>query len=170
VVDRREAEMRGPIVVGADGSDTSRLAIEEAASIAKGSGQMVAVVFVRHFPFTGLGVLGSAGLSAVVVQNALDAAQSLAEAQSIAILDLAHVRWRFEVRTGEPAGELMGLATELEAEMIVVAGRRHGAIGGFTCGSVSMHLLHRWPGSLLVIHPPSDETSRMPADIVVREG
>jgi nucleotide-binding universal stress UspA family protein len=155
--------MHGPIVVGADGSDTSRLAIEEAASIARGSRQMVVVVFVRHAPFGAIGFVGGGGLSSVMVQDALDAGEALAEAQSIAILDPAQVKWRFEVRTGEPAAELMSLATELGSEMIVVAGRRHSALGGFTCASVSMRLLHRWPHSLLIIHPPSDATTRSTA-------
>jgi nucleotide-binding universal stress UspA family protein len=73
------------------------------------------------------------------------------------------VKWRFEVRTGEPAAELMSLATELGSEMIVVAGRRHSALGGFTLASVCVRLLHRWPHSLLIIHPPFDATTRSTA-------
>jgi nucleotide-binding universal stress UspA family protein len=155
--------MRGPIVVGADGTETSRLAIEEAAGIASGSGQLVFVVFVRHVPFGAIGFVGGGGLSSVLAQEALDAGEALAEAESIAILDSARVPWRFEVRTGEPAAELMGLAEELGSEMIVVAGKRHSALGGFTCASVSVRLLHRWPHSLLIIHPPSGAPTRSTA-------
>ena len=79
--------------------------------------------------------------------------QALAEAQCIAILDPAGVRWRFEAGVGDPACELMRVATDLEADTIVVAGRRHGALGGFTHGSVSVRLLHRLVGRP-ARHPP----------------
>jgi nucleotide-binding universal stress UspA family protein len=145
--------VHGPIVVGTDGSETSRLAIEEAGSIAKASGRTVVVVFVRHVPFVGLSVFANGGLCLGAVQDALSGDEALAEAQSIALLDMAAVRWYFEVRTGDPAVELMRVATELDADTIVVAGRRHGAIGGLAHASVSVRLLHRWPGTLLIIHP-----------------
>ena len=148
--------MRGPIVVGADGSDNSRLAIEEAASIAKGSGQTVLVAFVRYVRLAGLGVPWTGALSVGVVEEMLTADESFAEAQSIAILDPVGVPWRFEVREGDPAHELMRLATEVGADTIVVAGRRHGAFGAMACASVCTQLLHRWPRSLLVIHPQSE--------------
>ena len=146
--------MRGPIVVGTDGSETSRLAIAEAMSISKGTGQTVVVVHVRHAPLAGLHVLGAMSHGASDVQNALSAVQSLAEAQSIAILEPASVCWRFDVRSGEPAAELIRAATEFKADMIVVAGRRHGVLGSITSGSVCAQLLHQWTGSLLVIRPP----------------
>jgi nucleotide-binding universal stress UspA family protein len=148
--------MRGPIVVGTDGSETSRLAIAEAASIAKGTGQTVVVVFVRHAPLAEFSPLGVMGNGSAVAEDALNANQALAEAQSIAILERAPVGWRFDVRLGDPAAELIRAATEFEADTIVVAGRRHGRLGSIAHRSVCTHLLHQWPGSLLVIHPPTD--------------
>jgi len=50
--------MRGPIVVGTDGSETSRLAIEEAALLSKGAGEPVVLVFVRQPRLAGLGAVG----------------------------------------------------------------------------------------------------------------
>lgn len=153
--------MRGPIVVGADGSDTSRLAIEEAASMARGSGQSVVVVFVRHDNLTRLGVPWTGGLETGAVQEVLSVNQSLVEAQSVAILDSLCIDWRFEVREGEPAHELIRSATEAGADTIVVAGRRHGALGALASASVCSQLLHRWPRSLLVIHPHSEASDTM---------
>ena len=147
--------MRGPIVVGTDGSETSRLAIEEAALLSKGAGEPVMLVFVRQPRLAGLSAVGAGSLGVAVEQEALDGSQCLAEAQGIAILDPAGVNWSFEVRTGDPATELMRAADECHADTIVVAGRRHGVIGGIAYGSVCTHLLHRWPHSLLVVHRPS---------------
>ena len=145
--------MRGPIVAGSDGSENSRLAIEEAACVAKAGGQTVIVAFVRHMPLAGLGLPWTGSASLAALQEMLSTSEFLAEAQSIAILDSVGVPWRFEVREGEPARELMRLATEVGAETIVVAGRRHGAFGSVACASVCAQLLHHWPRSLLVVHP-----------------
>ena len=141
--------MRGAIVVGTDGSETSRLAVEEAGAIARASGRQLVVLFVRHVSFAGVGVLATGGLSAGAVQDALDGDQALAEAQCIAILDPSGVRWRFEVGEGDPASELMRVATGLEADTIVVAGRRHGALGG--------------PGSCLGLGAPAPPLVGRPA-------
>ncbi len=150
--------MHGPIVAGSDGSDNSRYAVEEAACIANGTGQTVVVAFVRHMPLGGLGATWTGSSSVAAVEEMLSTSASLAEAQSIAILDSVGVPWRFEVREGEPARELMRLATEVGAETIVVAGRRHGAFGSVACASVCAQLLHHWPRSLLVVHPWSTVT------------
>jgi nucleotide-binding universal stress UspA family protein len=106
--------------------------------------------------------MAASGLGAV--HESLTADEVLAEAQSVAILGPAGVPWGFEVRVGEPAAELMAAATEADADTIVIAGRRHGAIGGLATGSVGLQLLGRWPGSLLVIHPRTGSTNAGPAD------
>ena len=53
--------MRGPIVVGADATETSRLAVDEAASIATSTGQELVVTFVRRTPLAGLSVFAPVG-------------------------------------------------------------------------------------------------------------
>ena len=108
--------MRGPIVVGADGSDNSRLAIDEAASIAKGSGQTVVVAFVRYVRLAGLGVPWTGALSVGVVEEMLTTDESFAEAQSIAILDPVGVPGVSRCGRASPHSELMRLATEVGAE------------------------------------------------------
>jgi nucleotide-binding universal stress UspA family protein len=154
--------VQGPIVVGSDGSETSRLAIAEAATIAAGTGQSVLVVFVRHVPMAGWNAMAG-GLGMGAVKESMSADELVAEADSVAILSPAGVPWTFEVREGEPATELMATAEAAGADTIVIAGRRHGAIGGLATGSVGRQLLSRWPRSLLVIHPVSGTASAGPA-------
>jgi nucleotide-binding universal stress UspA family protein len=148
--------VNGPVIVGADGSDNSRLAIEGAACIAKGSGQSVVIVYVRRPPFVGMGAPLTGGMVAAPVEETMTGIESLVEAESVAILDSASVPWRFEVREGDPVTELMKVAVDCGSDTIVVAGRRHGALGGIAHGSVCTHLLYRWPRSLLIIHPQVD--------------
>jgi nucleotide-binding universal stress UspA family protein len=143
--------MSGSIVVGVDGTDMSRLALEKSATMAKADQVRVLAVYVRHVPMSGLNVW-SVG-AGPAVREILDDMQVRAEAEAVMVLETAGVPWSFEVRRGEPSAELIRVAKENDAETIVVAGRQHGAIGGFAHGSVVAQLLHRWPRSLLVIHP-----------------
>lgn len=156
--------MKGPIVVGVDGSPASRLALEEAIAAANGTDREIIAVFVRHAPLAGLRALAIG--SGSVAEEAIDEMQIVAEAESIAILDAAGVRWRFEVGEGEPAGELIRIAKTHGAGTIVVAGRRHGAIGAIAAGAVTAQLLHRWDRCLLVAHPEPEsggaEETRQP--------
>lgn len=155
--------MDGPIVAGADGSETSRLAILEAGALAKRNGQRVVVVFVRHPQPVG----ALAAASCFMVPPALvptDDDHTIVEAQSTTILDPLGVPWCLDVRSGDPADELMRAARVHRADTIVVAGRRHGAWGNFAHAAVTARLLHRWPHSLLVVHPPAPDAETPAAD------
>lgn len=123
--------------------------------MAQGSRRAVIAVFVRHAPLVGLAAVAAMN----AMQDTLDGIQTLAEADSIAVLGGAGVCWSFEAHTGEPAAELMRAAEAHEAESIVVAGRRHGAIGALARGAIATQLLHRWRRTLVVVHPPISKTS-----------
>jgi nucleotide-binding universal stress UspA family protein len=152
--------MQGPIIAGTDGSETSRLAIAEAGSLASGTGRAVVIVFVRQpwcggagiLAACGVGLFGGCGVGPATTPGNAD--EAIAQAQSIAILDPLGVTWEFEVRDGDPATEIMRAGMHHGADTIVVAGRRHGAVGGLARGAVIPQLLHRWPHSLFVVHPP----------------
>jgi nucleotide-binding universal stress UspA family protein len=150
--------MRGPIVAGIDSSETSRLALIEAGCQARQFSLGVIAVFVRHARFRGNASVASAEL-ANSLEDALDSERTLAYAQSIAVLDPLEIRWCFEVRTGQPAAELMRSAKAHGAETIVVAGRRRGVVRGLTHSSVSAQLFRRWPNTLLVVHPPAESAT-----------
>jgi nucleotide-binding universal stress UspA family protein len=145
--------MDGPIVAGADGSEASRRAIAEAGALAKQGGTAVLVVFVRHVRY---GSTASAFAVGAVgpLQECVETDQTIAQAQAIAELDPLGIPWYFVVREGQPATELMKVATDHGADTIVVAGRRHGALGNLTHAAVTATLLHRWPHSLFVVRPP----------------
>jgi nucleotide-binding universal stress UspA family protein len=100
------------------------------------------------------------------MEDNLDAEQALAAAQSISILDPLRVPWSFETRRGQPATEIMRSAKGHGAEIIVVARRRHGAVGSLTYFSISAQLLHRWPHTLLVVHPPPGGSASAATDTI----
>jgi nucleotide-binding universal stress UspA family protein len=83
-----------------------------------------------------------------------DATGIVVEAECIATLGASDLNWQLEVRCGEPAGALMAVANQYKSDTIVVSGRRHRAVGSVAHGAIATKLLHRWPGTLVVLHPP----------------
>lgn len=116
------------------------------------------VVFVRFPACQTWTALTSFGACSMI--DIADATEIVVEAECIAILGSANLNWRLEIRCGEPAGALMAVAKEYKSDTIVVSGRRHRAVGSIAHGAIATRLLHRWPRTLVVLHPPeAAETS-----------
>jgi nucleotide-binding universal stress UspA family protein len=144
--------VQGPLIVGVDGSDASLFGLREAASMAQAARAALIVVFVRLPPYQAWTALTSCGVCAMT--DIADATQIVVEAECIAVLGSSGLKWRLEVRCGEPAGALMAVAKECRSDTIMVSGRRHRAVGSIAHGAIATKLLHRWPGTLVVLHPP----------------
>lgn len=116
------------IVVGYDGSEASRRALDAAADLA-GYGSMLSVVTVET------GEVGP-GVS--------DDAR--------ARLQLRHVEARYLDAAGEPATQLLEKATELGADLVVVGRRsRSGSPVRSLLGSVTSRVVRRAPCDVLVV-------------------
>jgi nucleotide-binding universal stress UspA family protein len=148
----RGRSVRGPLVVGVDGSDASLFGLQEAASMAQATRAALIIVFVRTPPYQTWTALTSGGMCAMTIA---DATQIIVEAECIAVLGSAGLNWQLEIRCGEPAGALMAVAKEYKSDTIVVSGRRHRAVGSIAHGAIATKLLHRWSGTLVVLHPPA---------------
>ena len=155
--------MRGPLVVGVDGSDASLFGLREAASMAQATHAALIVVFVRIPPYQTWTALTAGGVCAM--KDIADATQIVIEAECIAVLGAAGLNWQLVVRCGEPAGALMAVAKEFKSDTIVVSGRRHRAVGSIAHGAIATKLLHRWPGTLIVLHPPTTSETGHSIDV-----
>jgi nucleotide-binding universal stress UspA family protein len=111
--------------------------------------QEVVVVFVQNFNGAGLNEFSMA--AAKVMQEVFESERTVVEAQSITILDSARLPWRFEVRTGDPATELMKVASEYSASTIIVGVNRRNRLVGLVCGNVSTTVHNCWPQSSLIV-------------------
>jgi nucleotide-binding universal stress UspA family protein len=141
-----------PLVVGVDGSPQSGLALAEAVHLAErhaGEGGLdLVVAFVRQLSWAAMSIAGSE------VSSALDEMEAGVRRQAEDALWGRNLSWRVEVRVGEPAHELVQVALEHGAQMIVVGGHRHGAVGAALTRAVNSELVHGFEGSLLIIRPP----------------
>jgi nucleotide-binding universal stress UspA family protein len=124
---RRSADR---IVVGYDGSDCAKRALDRAAALA-GYGSQVTVVHVASDP---LG-LDKGKLLLTEARDRLVAQQVFART--------------FEP-VGDPAEQLIEAARELEADLVIV-GNGKGPLARLVLGSVSTKVVHRAPCDVLVV-------------------
>jgi nucleotide-binding universal stress UspA family protein len=139
------------VVVGVDGSDESIAALEQAASLAAATERDLIAVFVRHLPgfIEASPALGQAS-------NALDDLADRIEAEVKATLaGRDRPLWRYEVRHGDPASELVDAAKQHDASLIVVGHRGHNQAFSLLLGSVASRLVHHAPQSVLVTRLPA---------------
>ncbi len=142
------------VLIATDGSDSAQHALREAIRLlplATSHVEVVAVAGVLPVGVVPLGdVVGAGdppGLSDPLARDA-----ELSGSAAVAVLAEAGVKADYRVRIGDPATEILDLATELGADLVVVGSHGRGPMGRLVLGSVSDAVAHRWPGATLVIH------------------
>lgn len=140
------------IVVGVDGSEGARHALEWAAGEAKGRGVPLTVVLAWQWP-TGFYVGASwAGVTPEVIDDLRSLAEqrldkTCSEVES-ALEGLTVTR---EVIEGAPAPALLKAAED--ADLLVVGTRGHGGFAGLLLGSVSQQCAHHSPCPIVIVPP-----------------
>jgi nucleotide-binding universal stress UspA family protein len=137
------------IVVGVDTTEASFEALDAAAALARERSAALVVVHVRHIPSAT--ALSESGSEAATMQGTLDQLEAATRRRVAEALTGRGLSWTFEVRTGDPAHELIVTAEERGADAIVVGGRSHGVVGGLIVGSVAQKLVRKSPISVLVV-------------------
>jgi nucleotide-binding universal stress UspA family protein len=145
----------GPIVVGVDDTQESLKALNKVVEVLHGDraagGLDLVIVFVRS-----TGWSGSASPAAQVeIVKALDEVELDVERDVKAALAGVNLTWRFVVRRGDPARELMSEADEQKASGIAIGGHRHSTIGAVLVHSVESRLVHIYDGTLFIVRDPA---------------
>lgn len=132
------------VVVGIDGSDTSRTALAQAARQAKFIGASLQVVGVWHLSTTFGWAFPNYGDD---LRSAMHRAVTATTTDLLGdpLPDGVHV----SVTEGHPATVLCHLA--VGADLLVVGSRGHGAVPGSGLGSVSLHCATWAPCPLLLV-------------------
>ena len=148
----------GPrIVVGVDGSPTSRAALRWAVRQAKFTGGTVDAVIAWEIPM----VLRSYGWAPIYVEEAgdfkADARKTLDTVISEEVGQADSQRVRSLVVNGHPAQVLIDAADG--ADLLVVGSRGHGSFAEALLGSVSQHCVHHAPCPVLIVRDQPDRDS-----------
>ena len=133
------------IVVATDGSDASQLAVREGLELAKETGAAVTVVTARQ-PISFIGApYDQRELSRQLARarGALDRAK--AEAEAIG------VEASYQIREGDPADEILRIAADHQADLVVLGSRGLGAIKSALLGSVSKAVVSGSDRPVLVV-------------------
>lgn len=130
--------MSRPIVVGYDGSEHADRALDRAAEIAAAEEAELVIVSVEP-----------PSLPAPDEEELAQANEALAKAEKR--LAGSGVRMRAVAARGEPADEIIRVAKEVDAELIVVGTRGLNLLQRALLGSVSSDLIHHADQDVLVV-------------------
>ncbi len=131
---RREAPpvKKRSLIVGVDGSEGSCAAVDEALRLAADLDARVTFVFVYKSPPA---LLGNPYYERALKADIARARRAVGEAVEVA--RAAGVEADTEILEGDPADELVSLADNRNADLIVVGSRGFGPLAGAVLGSVS---------------------------------
>jgi nucleotide-binding universal stress UspA family protein len=137
------------IVVGVDGSPPSLNAVCMAARIAQVTEARMTVVHVRpRGPAVGMLMPGWGGLLEQWREDLeLEVGMEVAR-----LLDPLGVTWQLWVGSGDPVTRLDEVASDVDADLIVVGTHGGGLLRCLLRGSVATRLLHREWRPILVVH------------------
>ncbi|MEI7744016.1 MAG: universal stress protein [Chloroflexota bacterium] len=137
--------MSAPIVLGFDGSEGSRSALEMTATIAKALDAEVIVAF-------GYATQALGGENRDEEMGIRAAGQTVAE-EAATFIRAAGIAVSIELVHDRPAAGIMDVATARAAQMIVVGSRGEGPLLGAILGSVPYRLVHLAKIPVLVVPP-----------------
>lgn len=136
------------IVVGFDGSDHGRRALERAAAIASEGAELYVVAAAKLSSSLVRDPAGGAGAIDPAEEEArasnLEEARTLLAGKGITNVHLVEGR-------GNPADILVQQAGDVGADLIVVGSRGHGFAGRLLLGSVSTNVVHHAECDVLVV-------------------
>lgn len=151
--------MSDRIIVGVDGSDGARVALEWAVGEARLRGARLVAVHTWQIPPLGAGVhpFGTGAgafdptLDADLLERVEAGAKQLLE-RELAAVDLSGIEVEKLVEARNPADALLDAARD--ADLLVVGTRGHGGFKGLLLGSVSQQASHHAPCPVVIVPPP----------------
>jgi nucleotide-binding universal stress UspA family protein len=138
------------IVVAADGSPASVRGLEQVADLAPRIGAAVVAVFVRHLP---AGAMMAPGMTTAPSAAALDDQESEVRRDVTRLLGGLRGGWEFVVRAGSPGEEIVHVADDTGADLVVVGSNRHSSLHNLLLGSTAAYLATHSKAPVLVMRP-----------------
>jgi nucleotide-binding universal stress UspA family protein len=150
------------IVVAADGSPASVRGLEQVADLAPRIGAKVTAIFVRHLA---TGTMMAPSMTSAASAEALDDQEAEVRSDVTRILGSTGAVWEFVVRAGSPGEEIVQLADETAADLVVVGSNRHSSLHNLVLGSTAAYLATHSRPPVLVMRPrEASSTVEAPAE------
>jgi nucleotide-binding universal stress UspA family protein len=137
------------VLIATDGSDSAREALEFGLDLAAEQHAGAYVLRVAEpvdvMPYTGFGFI------APTLPHELDEHDRKSLEEAVELAAEKGVEVKAELLKGNPADEIVAFADTIDADLIVVGSRGHGAIASAVIGSVSRSVLHESRRPVLVV-------------------
>ena len=143
------------ILLATDGSKEAKLAFASAADLSKKTGSELHIVYVGHMPLVSYESPGATtldpDLSARMQEGAEEEARTMLDEQMQRVGKTAGEIAELHARLGRPDAEIVGLADELGAGLIVLGSRGLGPLRRALVGSVSDSVVRHAHCPVLVV-------------------
>jgi nucleotide-binding universal stress UspA family protein len=140
------------VLFATDGSPWSHKAICKAASMLRAEGTEFHLVSVADLvPLIAAGEAPLGGAAAALERELIHAEHDADRA--VALLQEMGVSATAYRRDGNPATEIVSLAREIKADLIVMGAHGKNALERLLLGSTSDSVLHQWQGATLIVRP-----------------
>lgn len=146
------------ILVPTDGSASSRLALQNAAEIAKLTG---AEIILLHVTFTPQAYWGNnLAYGVTISQEELEQLGTEIIQETMNNLDY-EVQITPQIVTGSPATSIIKMATDAKIDLIIMGSHGHGPFSGAFLGSVSQRVLAKSFCPVMVVKDPNGYDSEL---------
>ncbi len=141
------------ILVAVDGSEVGKKALECALALAKildADLHAIYVIQVGLYPSLTMNDMEPVAVAQQAVYEMLEREAEDILADAVDTAAAAGVRITPEKRFGQPGPEIVGLATELEADLIILGSHGRSRLDQLFLGSVSLFVLHHSPIATMI--------------------
>ena len=149
------------IVVAADGSPSSTQGLRQVADLAPRLGAIVIVVYVRQLPAP---ALLYSGIDPGLVE-ALEGQEAAVRQEALRLVGGTGVAWKLVIRVGSPGEEVVRVAEESDADLVVLGGNRHSSIRNLLLGSTAAYVATHSPAPVLVMRLRAESSSKVHAAV-----
>ncbi|WP_423823161.1 universal stress protein [Salinisphaera sp. SPP-AMP-43] len=143
------------ILLAYDGSEQGRIALRRSLPLL--SAGEVKTHLLAVVPLTGAVAAAEGFYTESMYESERERVEKIL-AEGVEILNGKGIAAEGYLRVGEPAHQIAKLATELEADLVIVGHQRRGVLARWWQGSVGASLLDRLDCSLLIAQDASVET------------
>lgn len=158
------------ILLATDGSENASLASSTATDLAKSTNSELHVVYVGHMPsifYESPGAMAlDPDLQSRMEEDAEEAAKTKLKQQVQKIREADTEVARIHARVGFPAAEIVRVAEELGAGLIVMGSRGLGGLSRALMGSVSDSVIRHAHCPVLVVRSEKKRTAHHEADSI----
>ncbi|MEV3936804.1 universal stress protein [Glycomyces sp. NPDC049804] len=138
----------GVVIVGVDGSPSSRRALRWAVEQAEATGKRVVAVQAWQVP----AMYGTGAMVMPGVDWGEEARTALESTVASAVGKESRAAIEQRVVEGHPASALLDQVGDADSDLLVVGSRGHGGFVGMLLGSVSLHVVAHARCPVVVVH------------------